>query len=123
MIENEVLNAVKAIVTIPDSVFLGIASSNAVVPYVVIHKVSNPRQYTHDGRIEMSLARIQVTVYGDQYVATKLLAQEIYALGDYTSANVASSFLANEVDLYDESTERFGVALDFLITHYESENN
>lgn len=123
MIENEVLNAVKAIVTIPESVFVGIAPSDAVVPYVIIHKVSNPRQYTHDGRIEMSLARIQVTVYGAQYVATKLLAQEIYALGDYTSANVASSFLANEADLYDESTERFGVALDFLITHYESENN
>ncbi len=101
------------------------ASQKAKAPYVVYQKISDPQLHSSGSDNGPFLPRYQFSCYGRNYdEACDVAAQIRAALRDYTGlmggeegVMIQRSFLEDETDLYDENTERCGVAVDFIIWH------
>jgi hypothetical protein len=117
MIEQVIRNAIDDLVDV--KVFLNTALEKTSAPYIVVYRLSGPRGYTHDGRDGTVVSRFQVSVFETDYRTAKLLASEVYELGDYTDETVSLTQLINEVDLYDDVTKLHHIVLDFEIYHNE----
>lgn len=119
-IEQELREAIATLSSLTDQHFLR-ALDGKKIPYLTIGRTGGDRSFTHDGDDGMVTSSIQISCFAGDYRSTKLLAQEVYALKAYTSSTVAKIKLYNEIDLYDSTTKVFQVALDFTISHYESD--
>jgi hypothetical protein len=119
IIEQEILDAVKDLIS-SGTVNTVRALEGQTYPYVIVHKISSPRDYDHDGNVGTITSHIDVKVFGSTYIQAKDIAIEIYALETYNSDTVSSIEIANEIDLYDDTTKAFFTNLDFKVQHYET---
>lgn len=90
---------------------------DVVLPYCVCSKVSNQRQYSHDGYSSLQRPRIQVSCFATGYLIAKQIAEQVIAaLESWPGAdNVQAAFMENEIDLYEQDTKLYHVPVDFLI--------
>ena len=89
-------------------------------PYLTIAKVSEQKDYTHDGASGLTRPRFQINVFANTYPQAKLAAVEVKeAMDNWQADGIRFAPLQNEIDLYEEDTKLHHVPLDFFI-HYES---
>ncbi len=103
------------------------APQNVTKPYVVFFKVSSPREYSHDGASELARPRFQFSCFATTYYEAKQITEAIRVtieafsgiMGGDGGVEVGSCFCINESDIYEEDTQLFHVAVDYLIYHKE----
>lgn len=89
-------------------------------PYIVVTKISSPRERTHDGPSNTVTTRMQVDVYAKDYKEGKEIAVLLYDIVSSTSTTIAFIDLANEADGYEEETKLHRCMLEFTVNHYET---
>ena len=103
------------------------APQDVVKPYVIFFKASGPREYSHDGVSALARPRFQFSCFATTYYEAKQIAEAIRAaieafngiMGGAGGAEVGSCFCINESDIYEDNTQLFHVAVDYLIWHKE----
>ena len=103
------------------------APQNVTKPYVVFFKASGPREYSHDGASNLARPRFQFSCFATTYYVAKQIAEAIRAvieafsgtMGGAGGVEVGSCFCINESDIYEDNTQLFHVAVDYLIWHKE----
>lgn len=103
------------------------APQNVTKPYVVFFKVSAPREYSHNGVSGLAQSRFQFSCFATTYYVAKQITEAIRAaieafsgtMGGDGGAGVGSCFCVNESDMYEDDTQLFHVAVDYLIWHHE----
>lgn len=103
------------------------APQDVTVPYVVLFKVSGVREHSHDGASGLGNPRFQVSCFAETYYQAKQIAQQVQSalqgfsgtMGGEGGTPVGASFYANEMDIYEEATKLYHVALDFMLWHSE----
>ena len=111
-LEIALFNKLKDVNLVSNRVYAVKAPQGVDKPYIVYSKVSNQREYSHDGFADLSRARMQVSCYADSYGSAKQVAEEVISTLEGWE-NV--SFLVNEQDLYEEDTGIYHVPVDFFI--------
>jgi hypothetical protein len=103
------------------------APPDAVVPYVVIHSISNiPLTPNFDAASGKSTARLQLSIFATTYDGCKDIATAIKTIFNGFKGTMATGgivvggcFLENEIDLSfeDSPLQIYGMAIDYII-HY-----
>lgn len=93
---------------------------NAVLPAVVVQRVSGLPDYTHDGDSGLEPGRFQFTSWAESYAAAKATALSVKAAlsgykGSMGTVTVGASFIANELDLNDPDSNLRRVIVDARI--------
>ena len=89
-------------------------------PYLAISEVSAPRDYTHDGYSGLTNPRWQISVYGDSYVQARQTAAEVVtAMETWKADGVRFAPAMNKIDLHEEDTGLYHVAVDTIIYYEE----
>lgn len=95
------------------------APQSVVKPYIVYHKLSPGREYSHDGFSKLSRSRVQISCYGETYGSAKqVAAQVIAAMESWQAGGVRFAPLAGEQDLFEQDTGLYHVPVDFFV-HFE----
>jgi hypothetical protein len=119
MVENDVRAKIATLSTIPSTkINLGRVLRGTLPPYVVVSKLNADQPFDHSGDDGTSTVTMQVDVYDKDYKTCKGYAGELYALSDFTDTHIVKVKLANEVDLFDATSELFQVSLEFTIYRY-----
>ena len=103
-----------------DRVYPVAAPQGIKPPFCVFLKVSNQRQYSHQGFSNLEQARLQVSCYADDPLEAKQVAAQVTAAMEaWPGVNVKAQavFQDDETDLHDEyqSTGLYHVSVDFLV--------
>jgi hypothetical protein len=107
-----------------DRIYPGIAPEGAAVPYVTYRRVSGPREHAMGHDPGLASPRFQVDAWDDDYDGARAVADEVIdALQDWSgtvgTVVVNRSILEGDQDNYDAETERWQIAVDFIIWHRE----
>jgi hypothetical protein len=113
--------AVSALVS--NRIYFVKAPQDVIKPYIVFFKVSAPREHTHDGAAGLVEARFQFDVFATTYIAAKAIAGQIQAIlqgysgtmGGAGGVYVNGCFYDDEQDLWEEDTNLYHIAMDFLM--------
>jgi hypothetical protein len=124
MIEANMRTYLDESTSMTSTFYLRVATQDAVAPYGVVFKVSPGKDYTHSGS-GLSQSRLQCSCFADTYYAAKTMARQVITDMEAwstksttaTSTGVQTVFLDGEVDLFDDDSKVFHVALDFFIWH------
>jgi hypothetical protein len=95
-----------------------------MLPAVRYFQVSDPPEHTHSGRSSLRHPRFQLDCFGETYLASKRLAdQVIVALDGYRGALGSRTCYAglqkNALDNYDPELNRHWISVDIEIWHKE----
>jgi len=97
-------------------IYPGVAPQKTSTPYIVYSKVSADKKYDHGGPSELSLDRLQVSVFSSGYLAAKaVVARVITAMEGWGDAQAV--FKVNEIDLYEPETKTYHIPVDFFVWH------
>ena len=93
---------------------------NAVLPAVVMQRVSSVPDYVHEGASGLELGRFQFTAWAENYAAAKATATAVIAaLSGYKglmgTVEVGASFIANQIDQKDPESHLCAVITDARI--------
>ncbi len=103
-----------------DRVYFPPGPQGGVLPYLTVRKISEVKDYTHDGPSGLSALRFQVSVFGKNYVDAKRAAVDVKtAMDSWRADGIKFAPLENETDLYEESTKLYHIPLDFFIQYQE----
>lgn len=99
----------------------------STLPAIVIHKVSGPREHSHDGSSGLARPRFQFDMYAATAEAANDLAEKVRlaldgfrgTMGGVSGVRVDGVFLENERDDYDDSAEVQAVSQDYIVWHGE----
>lgn len=94
----------------------------AVFPSLTYSTISSVRTRSHSGDSSLTTPRIQLSCWGEKYQDCKDLAAELVSsLESYKglmgSTTVYSSFVENELDLYDSESKVYHVPVDVKIRY------
>lgn len=95
-----------------------LAPQNVALPFVAYFKVSNQREYTHQGYAGLSKVRMQISCYGDDYSDVKAVAIQVTAAMEVWPAAVTAVqavFQDNETDIFEDGVMLYHIALDFFV--------
>lgn len=103
------------------------APQDVAKPYVVFFKASAPREYSHDGASGLARPRFQFSCFAMTYKKAKQIAEAIRGvieafsgtMGGAGGVEVGSCFCINESDIFEDNTQLYHVAVDYLIWHKE----
>lgn len=95
------------------------ATQAATVPYITINTVSAPRAATHQGNDGTVVARLQVNCYESDYSKCRTLAEKIYPLCNFANTAIKFITLENEIEQYEQDSEKYVIILDFIIRYKE----
>lgn len=120
-IEPKIMSYLKANVpAVNERIHFVKAIQGTAFPYIVLSKVSEQKDYSHDGASGLARPRFQVSVFGDAYVGTKLAAVEVKeAMDSWNADGIKFAPLQNEIDLYEEDTGLYHVPLDFFLYYQD----
>jgi hypothetical protein len=97
-------------------IYPGVAPQNTSTPYIVYSKVSADKKYEHSGPSNLSLDRLQISVFSSGYLTAKnVVARVITAMEGWGDAQAV--FKANEIDMYEPETKTYHIPVDFLVWH------
>jgi len=93
---------------------------NAEMPSVAYVEVSRPSH--HD--IDVAFPRIQFSVFSNRYIEAKEISKEIRKIlqrfkGKMGNTTVIQIAYENEYEVYERDTNRYHVATDYKIIHWE----
>lgn len=102
------------------------APQNTAQPYMVINKISGPREHTHDGG-DMAHPRFQFSVFASKYsnckgcISALQTALQGYSgtMGGAGGVKVGAALYDDETDLERGEQGLYGVAADYIIWHSE----
>ena len=119
-LEPKIMARLKAQVpAVSERVYFNVATQGVTRPYLVVSKVSDTREYAHDGYSGIRRPRIQVSVYGDAYVQANMAAAEVIAaMESWQADGIRFAPAAGMMDIYEEDTGLHHVPVDFFI-HYD----
>ncbi len=94
-------------------------------PYVILFKVSETLQQSHDGNSHLATARIQFSIFADTYLEVKQIAAQIKAAligrtgftGDSPGLYIYDILFDNETDMYESEVSVYHLVLEFLVTY------
>jgi len=98
-------------------------------PYLVVSKISGPREHSHDGAAGLAHPRFQLSAFSQTYSAAKAVIAAVQAalqgysgtMGGDGGVVVGGAFYDDENDLDPgDGTGLFGVAADYIIWHRET---
>lgn len=103
------------------------ASQEVAKPYIVITKIDSPRLHSHDGGDHLAHPRFQLSVFSTSYKESKEIAAALQTvlqgykgtMGGAGGVAVGAVIYEDETDLYEESTQLFHIACDYIIWHCE----
>ena len=109
-------------------IYFVLAPQETAKPYIVITKIDAPRVHSHDDGSQLAHPRFQLSIFSMTYGEAKNIASAIqtalqgYAgtMGDAGGVAVGAVFYEDENDFYEESTQLFQVACDYIFWHKES---
>lgn len=99
--------------------------SDAKLPAITFMKVSAPRDQTQEGPSGLVSARVQVSSWGVNYTASKVLSQAVrFALDGYVNPDIAGVRidgveLMNEMDGNEAEPNIFQTIMDFRVKYAE----
>lgn len=98
-----------------------ILPQGAVYPAVTYQRVSTyPRESCMGEDAGLARARIQVTAWAATFTGSKEVADQVrQALQRWTTTGVQGSYIQGEYDLFDETAEYFGAAVDAEVIYEE----
>jgi len=104
-------------------VYYAQAPQDVATPYIVLARVSGPREYSHDGATGLYRARFQFSIFATTYYEAKSIADGIRTVLSGASGQlvedpadtIGASFLDNEVDMYEEEAKLHHIAVDYLV--------
>lgn len=94
-------------------------------PAIVYHRISGPREHSHDGASGLAHPRFQFDCYAPTYAGAKDLSERVRAaLDGYRglmggSVDVNGAFLEDDDDGYDDDLQVYWWRQDFIIWHNE----
>ena len=103
--------------------YYSLAPQDVAKPYIVLTRVSGPREYSLDGPTGLYRARFQFSVFSQSYYEAKSIIDAIRSVLSGASGQlvedpadtIGASFLDNELDLYEEETKLHHIAVDYLV--------
>lgn len=106
-------------------IYFGRAPQNVKQPYMIINKISGPREHSHDGGSGLATPRFQFTVFAEKYsdckgcISALQTALQGYSgtMGGDSGVAVNGAFYDDETDLDPGEQGLFGVAADYIIQH------
>lgn len=131
LIEQALMTFLKAQSDVTDLVSTRIyfvrAPQDVSEPYIVVSKVSGPREHSHEGGDGMASPRFQLSSFSTSYATVKGIAAALQTvlqgysgtMGGESGVKVGNILYSNEVDLYEEDTRLHHVAADYIIWHRE----
>jgi hypothetical protein len=110
---------------IGEKLFYVTAPQDTEEPYVILFKVSETLQQSHDGNSHLATARVQFSVFADTYLEVKQIAAQIKAAligrtgltGDSPGVYIYEIAFDNETDMYESEVNIHHLALEFLVTY------
>jgi len=117
-IEAVLFERLKAGVPLVNNRVYGATAPQSVAkPYIVYHKLSPGREYSHDGFGGLARPRIQVSCYGQNYDNVKDVAEEVIATLEAWPGvdSVDAAFIESEIDLYESDTGLYHCAVDVFL--------
>lgn len=112
-VEQQIRQQAQTLTDVPVS--LGTEVKGQTYPYGVVYVISGVPHYTHDGNDGTKRKRLQINLYAKSYKDVKELAILLYDIDTYTSDNIKQITVLNEVDIYDNEKQSFGVAIDIEV--------
>lgn len=106
-------------------IYPNVAGQTVSMPFIVYHRISTPREYTHDGENPLSNPRMQLTMVASTKSAAKDLANQVrFSLAGFKgtmggSLPVGGAFCENEWDKYEDQIKAFSYRQDWIIYHTE----
>lgn len=98
-------------------------AQNSLLPALVYRRVSGPREKSHSGSSHLAHPRFTIECWGADYPSAKRLATEVIALDGFRGVVGGSRIdkfdVANDIDDYDEDTDRHRILVDVIIWHQE----
>lgn len=93
-------------------------------PYLVITKISGPRDSAHEGGTGLANPRFQFTAFSWEYYHCKQVIEELQNLmhgfsGLMGETEVNGWFFDNETDNYESDTDLYSVTVDYIGWHKE----
>lgn len=109
-------------------VYPGHLPQKPTLPAIVMHRISGPREHSHDGSSGLAHPRFQFDVWAGSHVKAKALAEAVRAamdgfrgtMGGAGGVEVSGCFLEDDDDGYDDALELFVWRMDFIVWHAES---
>jgi len=119
-LEPKIMARLRAEVSaVGERVYFGVATQGVARPYLVVSKVSDVREYSHDGYSGIRRPRYQLSVYGDAYVQAKVAAEEVIeAMEGWQADGIRFAPVAGVMDMFEEDTGLHHVPVDVFI-HYD----
>lgn len=113
---------------VADRIHFGKAPQDVASPYIVISKISGPREKSHDGPVGLAHPRFQLSAFAITYGVAKAVIAALQAaldgykgmMGGDDGVFVGGAFYDDENDLDPgDGTGLFGVGADYIIWHNE----
>jgi hypothetical protein len=103
------------------------APQDVTEPYIIMLKVSSPRNHSYDGSSHLAESRFQFSIFATTYKETKDIAIQLQNalqgktgnIGTAPGVDVGGIFYDNETDLYEVETGLFHCAVDYRVIHYD----
>lgn len=131
IIEQAIITALLAdsalIAVVGQRIYPVLAPQDIEAPYVVINKISGPRNHSMGGSSHLVNPRFQFSCFATTYAVAKQVSGLIQTvlqgysgtLGGVGGVAVNGCFYEDETDMYEDDTKLFHVALDFKLWHEE----
>ena len=126
MIEEDLVSFLKASIVLADSRVRPLSlAQNPLFPALTYRKISAPRELSHSGSSGLAHPRFQIDCWGGKsYPDAKRLSEEVIDelhgfKGVMGATRVDLVEVVNELDDYDESTNRHRIIVDVIIWHQE----
>ena len=114
-IQNALANNAGVSALVGTQIHYSEAPQNTPSPYIVMTKISAPRDYTHDGPSGLVKGRFQFSIFAATYTLTKQVAAAIKPVLENLKC-----WCDDETDLgRDPSTGFYHLAVDYQITYNE----
>jgi len=131
LIETALITFLKAESGITDLVSSRIhfvkAPQDIAKPYLIIIKISSPRDHTHDGASGLAHPRFQFSAFATTYSEAKEIIAAVQAalqgysgiMGGDGGVYVNGCFYDDENDFYETETNLYHVSADYILWHRE----
>lgn len=100
---------------------------NPTYPAIAYHRISGPREHSHDGSSGLAHPRFQLDLFARTHVAAKDLAEKVRlaldgykgVMGGVGGVDVNGAFLEDDDDGYDDDLKVYWWRMDFTVWHNE----
>lgn len=109
---------------VADRVYPKQLPQDPTTPAIVYHRISGPREHSHDGSSGLAHPRFQLDMYAGSYLEAKALADAVRVAidgykGTVEGVEIQAIFLENDDDGHDDELKVYWFQADYIIWHAE----